>query len=295
MKKIVSLITAFALILQFGVVSGFAAPTADKTLFKDTAEIYGVYDCSFTNLSILQIEKEGLTPYIRDLTDSEFYEPSDFSFTLIKYQLSSDKKSVTAYFYSYFEDVQYKGHYVFKKDAMGNISFSAQDYQGNVRNIYKTYNDSTELIEYIESPGFNKTLLAEKSLMKKLSNISAEGEKREAAFENSKAISTENRLDGFYSMPDKSQYLNINVFSDYNIKDYSGFYTYTDINYTIDTKTYYLQAKSFIVKNGIATYLQDAKNYMEITAGSRDAINHIKIVKNGKIVINQKVSLSLGK
>lgn len=293
MKKLVSLITTFALILQLGVISAFAAPIPDKTLFKDTSEIFGVYDCSLTNLSVLEVKKDKLVPYGRSLGEIDFYKNTDFSLDLLNYQLSSDKKSVTANLTSFFDGVQYRGKYVFKKDADGRIFFTATDYQGKTRNIYQSYSDMDSLYAYVESPAFNRIILAENGVLKKASALETQVEKQRAAFEDAKPISIDNQLIGYYSNADESQYVKFSTRYDYNIKDYSGFYTYTRINFTLDTKTFHLDAKSLIVKNGVATYLKDPKNYMEITAPRRDTVTNIKVVKDGKVVINQKVNLSL--
>lgn len=294
MKKMVSLITTLTLILQLGILSAFAAPTGiDKTLFKDTSEIFGIYDCSYTYISILQVDKETITPYVRNYTEKDFYESEDFSFRLQKYQLSNDKKTVTASFITYLEEVQYHGQYVFKKDAKGKVYFTATDNKGVTRNIYKTYTDSDTFINYLESPAFNRTLLAEASFLKKMTGLFLQIDKKEANLEDSKPIQVDNYLDGFYASSDMSQYATFSVVTDYNPKDYSGLYAFTKVGYAIGTNTYTVNAKSFTVKNGVATYLQDPKNYMEISATNRTTITSIKIVKNGKIILNQKVNLTL--
>ncbi len=296
MKKLVSLITVLALILQLGVISAFAAPTAtDKTLFKDTSEIFGIYDCSYTYLSVLHVGKEYINPYMRNLTKKDFYKSEDFSFELSKYQLSSDKKTITATFTTYLSSIQYHGQYVFKKDKTGKVYFNAVDYKGVNRNIYKSYSDSDDFDNYLESADFNKTMLAEKSLLKKVNTANDQIDNTTANFDDSKPIQVNNYLDGFYPSSDLNQYITFEVHSDFNYKDYSGFYLFTRINYTIGINSYRINAKSFTVKNGVALYLQDPKNYMEITAPNRATVTNIKVVKDGKVIINQKVNLNLDK
>ncbi len=295
MKKLISLITAVALIFQFGILSGFAAASPDKTLFKDISEIYGVYDCSYTYISLLEVTKEGMTPYLRNFSEKDFYVSEDFTFNGATYVMSKDKKAVTATFTTYLEGVQYQGQYIFKKDATGKIYFNATLYNGVNRTVTRSFANLDACIDYIYSTAFSKTYLAEKSYYKKAKAANEAFEAQSKKFEDAKPISTQNLLQGYYPSSDSSQYVTVYTYSDCNPKDYSGFYNYTEVQYIVGAKTYQIKAKSFTVTNGVALYLEDSKNYAEIKSINRGTLANIKIVKNGKVVVDKAVSLTLEK
>ncbi len=292
MKKLISLMTVFALVFQLTAVSAFAATSVNKTVFTATTEVYGVYviDKNYTNLHVFSAKK--LEHVTRDYNTTKFYVNTtpEYKVTSIKYTLSKDKKSVAVK--AVYADKSITD-YLLKKDSSGKVFMQSTDENGKVSKYPKAYTTLDLATKYIKSDKFKATLKLEVTLAKQIKDALADFKKTRADFDDAAPISDSNFIEGIYVGDSEDQTLDVYMSYDFDEDTYQNFTTLLDATLTVGKDTYYIYGLGYAVEGEFMSIAEDENNSITFTTTDRSTITHITVVVEGETVYDEDVNYQL--
>ncbi len=291
MKKLISLLTAFVLLLQVGTLGAFAA-TPSKTLFTAVTEVYGVYAVgdNHTELSVFSAKK--MEHMLRDYNSTKFYTntETEFKVTSVKYTLAKDKKSVSAS--AVYADKS-EGEYLFKKDSKGIIYLEFENASGVAYKCPKTYTTVDMATKYVKSDKFKAILKLEAALVIKINQTLDDIQLIRDNFNDNDPISETNFLEGFYSGPGDAEYINIELCYDFDSLTYKNFNQTLDATLISGDDDYTIFGADIGIEGNLMSIIEDENNFMNLTTSDRSTITHITIVIDGETQYDKDVNFKL--
>lgn len=297
MKKLISIITILAIMLQVTSISSMAATApANITLFTNLSEVYGAYtyDSGGYNRDVVVFTATDYAHFFRNMGTTKLIKDSEVITSSPKYVMSKDKKTVTATYtlkLPYF-DIKLNNVTTFMKDKNGKVYFNDTYEDGKTYPNYKTYQSLEVCKADINSPNFTSVIEAEIDILNQIEGLNAEVAKLRKAYKDTDVISQTNLLDGFYKNEKNDVGINFDFSYDYNSSTYDDFLKIYEVNFYYNDKKYSFNAPYYLIEGKTASYMENDHYYIEVTANDRHHITKIKLVYNDEVIIDSSVDLT---
>lgn len=294
MKKLISLLTTVALLIQLTTFSAFAVtPVADKTQFTDLSEVYGAYtyDGGNFNRDVLVITATDFAQFFRNMNSTKLIKDNLIMTSTPQYTLSKDRKSVTAAYTLNLPgfDIKMNCITVFMKDKSGKVFFNDHYADGETFSNYKTYASLEDCKKDILSSRFAPVLEAEQDIQNQIDQYNKDIETLRANYKNTEALSETNLLDGYYLTEAEDVALEFEFMYDYDDTTYEDFKKMTSVTLSTLEDSYTIDAPYYMLENGVASYMENDDYYLEVTATDRHHISKVKFVYDGEVLFEKEV------
>lgn len=296
MKKLISFITVFALMLQLTSFSAVAATPIDKTTFSNISEVYGAYtyDAGNYNIDVVVYTATDFSHFYREMGSTKLKKYLYCVTSSPKYVLSKDKKTVTA---SYILDLPYYDiklncSTTFMKDSNGKVYFNDKYSDGSTYQNYKAYQNIEVCRADIKSSNFAPILKAEFNILNQIDGLEDEVSNLRKAYKDTDAISQTNLLDGYYQTEKNDIGLDFSFNYNYNSVTYDDFMKIYKVTFYYKDNQYTINAPYYTLDGNTASYMKDDHNYIEITATDRHHVTKVKLVVDDQVVVDSSMNLT---
>ncbi len=297
MKKVISLITMLAIMIQITGLTAFAGTvTTDKSNFTNISEVYGAYtyDIGGFNREVVVFTATDYAYFFRTMCSTKLVKGDTIITSSPKYTLSKDKKKVTASYtvrLSHF-DIKMNSVTVFMKDKNGKVYFNDEYADDVTYSNFKSYQSLEACRKDIVSSKFLPILEAENDMQKQINQFDEQIAAQRKNYKDTEPLSETNQLDGYYKSEDGTMAMSYDFQYDYDYKTYDDFVKLNLIDLYFGDEKYELNTPYYLIEDGTVSYMQNDHNFLELTATDRHHITKIKFVYNDEVIYEGPVNLT---